>query len=550
MTSEVFYRKWRPRTLAEVVGQEPITQTLQRAVATGRIAHAYLLCGPRGTGKTSTARILAKAVNCMAPVDGEPDNECGPCAAINEGRALDLIEIDAASNRGIDDIRALSDRIGFAPNEFRYKVYIVDEVHMLTKEAFNALLKTLEEPPGHAIFVLATTEAHKIPPTIVSRCQRYDFRRISLDAMVGRLTALCEAEDIEVSHDALAIVSRAATGSLRDAENLLEQAVVSYSSPVSADQVREMLGLGGDEQALKLAECVVTRSVSDGLGVISGASGEGADLRQLRRGVTDFLRSVMLYQTGAASGLGHSDETARSLKELATKSELPDLLFAIKVFGAADMRWDASSSLPLELALVESSLRPDPVPAQIAPGQAARAHSNTRTATSSRQPDARPPTPKQAAAAPRPAPPQRNPQPNRPTPAGAPEQPLPSDPAERLEAQWPHILRSLRNAGSRFKLDALLRSSKGFALQDRKIVVRFAHNSHYDRMREELQNPDVIRQLRDVINGAMGDEYEVVPELDPGTNGSTLRQAGQSPLVRAAQSMGARIVEQREDNDS
>ena len=261
----------------------------------------------------------------------------------------------------------------------------------------------------------------------------------------------------------------------------------------------------------------------------------------VREAVHHGHRVVVQHDCGAAIGF-RDDSYVKAGAEIAMA---PDV-----VFGAADMRWDASSSLPLELALVESSLRPDPVPAQIAPGQAARAHSNTPTATSSRQPDARPPTPKQAAAAPRRAPPQRNPQPNRPTPAGAPEQPLPSDPAERLEAQLPHILRSLRNAGSRFKLDALLRSSKGFALADRKIVVRFGHNSHYDRMREELQNPDVTRQLRDVINGAMGDEYEVVPELDPGTNGSTLRQAGQSPLVRAAQSMGARIVEQREDDDS
>ena len=231
--SEVYYRKWRPRTLAEVVGQGPVTKTIRQAVAQGRVAHAYLFCGPRGTGKTSTARILAKAVNCLAPREGEPDNECAICQAINEGRALDLIEIDAASNRGIDDIRELSDKIRFSPGEARYKVYIIDEVHMLTEAAFNALLKTLEEPPAHAIFVLATTESHKVPPTVISRCQRFDFRRIPLEVMVEKLRELCRGEGIEAQGEALALIARTARGSLRDAENLLEQAAVSYGSPLS-----------------------------------------------------------------------------------------------------------------------------------------------------------------------------------------------------------------------------------------------------------------------------------------------------------------------------
>ena len=189
--SEVFYRKWRPQRLDQVVGQEATTQTLRQAVSLERVAHAYLFCGPRGTGKTSTARILARAVNCLSPQEGEPDNDCQICRSMNEGRALDLIEIDAASNRGIDDIRALSEKIHFTPNEARYKVYIVDEVHMLTEYAYNALLKTLEEPPAHAILVLATTEPHKVPLTIVSRCQRFDFRRIPLERMVDKLAEIC-----------------------------------------------------------------------------------------------------------------------------------------------------------------------------------------------------------------------------------------------------------------------------------------------------------------------------------------------------------------------
>ena len=259
--AEVFYRKWRPKSLSEVFGQEAITKTLRQAVACERIAHAYLFCGTRGTGKTSTARILAKAINCLSPQDGEPDNECHICVGINEARALDLIEIDAASNRGIDDIRDLSDKVRFSPNESRYKIYIIDEVHMLTEPAFNALLKTLEEPPAHAVFILATTEAHKVPLTIISRCQRYDFRRIPIDQMVAKLAYISEQEGIEVSDEALHLVARIANGGLRDAENLLEQVVVSYGSPISEDDVRQMLGLGGDEIVLELVKHIIGKSV-------------------------------------------------------------------------------------------------------------------------------------------------------------------------------------------------------------------------------------------------------------------------------------------------
>ncbi|MFQ5925243.1 MAG: DNA polymerase III subunit gamma/tau, partial [Dehalococcoidia bacterium] len=203
MTSQVFYRKWRPQTLSDVVGQEHVTQTLANALKTGRVAHAYLFCGPRGTGKTSTGRILAKAVNCLNAGQGEPCNACPLCQAITEGRALDVMEIDAASNRGIDEIRELRERVRFAPNMARYKVYIIDEVHMLTEPASNALLKTLEEPPPHVLFVLATTEPHKVLPTILSRCQRFDFRRIPQAAMVSRLTGICDREGIGIEPSSL-----------------------------------------------------------------------------------------------------------------------------------------------------------------------------------------------------------------------------------------------------------------------------------------------------------------------------------------------------------
>lgn len=546
MTNQVLYRKWRPQTLADVVGQESVTQTLQRAVATDRISHAYLLCGPRGTGKTSTARILAKAVNCKSPIDGEPDNECHACVSISEGRALDLIEIDAASNRGIDDIRSLSDKINFAPNEFRYKVYIIDEVHMLTEQAFNALLKTLEEPPDHAIFILATTEAHKVPLTIISRCQRYDFRRIPLSAMSEKLAELCGAEGVEATEEALEILARSATGSLRDAENLLEQAVVSYGSPLQGDQIRDMLGLGGDAEALKLARHVVAKTVGEGLSTITEVSNSGADLRQLQRSVTEFLRSVMLIKSGSTDELGYSEEVTTQLRAAASGSELSHLLRAIKAFSSADMRHDSSSPLPLELALVESSLAPEPVSQQAParqtqaaaparqqqPPRSAAPNSNQNYSGASRQTQQRQPDNRPA---------------SRPPPRRDMSEPLPEDPAARLEVQWPEILRALRNTGSRFKLGPVLRSARGVSLDGSRIVAPFTHESHFERFKGEMDNPGVKREVSAIINQAMGADYEIVGQLSTENNGPTRKQANQSHLVRAAQLMGARIVEQREE---
>lgn len=546
MTNQVLYRKWRPQKLTDVVGQESVTQTLQRAVATDRISHAYLLCGPRGTGKTSTARILAKAVNCKSPIDGEPDNECHACVSISEGRALDLIEIDAASNRGIDDIRSLSDKINFAPNEFRYKVYIIDEVHMLTEQAFNALLKTLEEPPDHAIFILATTEAHKVPLTIISRCQRYDFRRIPLSAMSQKLAELCGAEGVEATEEALEILAKSATGSLRDAENLLEQAVVSYGSPLQGDQIREMLGLGGDAEALKLARHVVAKTVGEGLSTITEVSNSGADLRQLQRGVTEFLRSVMLIKSGSTDELGYSEEVTTQLRAAASGSELTHLLRAIKAFSSADMRHDSSSPLPLELALVESSLAPEPVSQQAParqtqaaaparqqqPPRSAAPNSNQNYSAASRQTQQRQPDNRPA---------------SRPPPRRDMSEPLPEDPAARLEVQWPEILRALRNTGSRFKLGPVLRSARGVSLDGSRIVAPFTHESHFERFKGEMDNPGVKREVSAIINQAMGADYEIVGQLSTENNGPTRKQANQSHLVRAAQLMGARIVEQREE---
>ena len=299
MTSQVFYRKWRPQVLAEVVGQEQVTQTLLNALANERISHAYLFCGPRGTGKTSTGRILAKAVNCLTNGKGEPCNSCPMCQAITEGRALDVIEVDAASNRGIDEIRDLREKVNYAPNQARYKVYIIDEVHMLTKEASNALLKTLEEPPPHVIFVLATTEAHKILPTILSRCQRFDFRRISQADVVAKLSHICQSEGIHIEPEALRLIARAATGSLRDAENLLQQLTTYYGADIELQQVQTILGISGDWRAKELVRHIVNNDISAGIATINSVNSDGLDLRQFNRELVEYLRALLLIKTGS-----------------------------------------------------------------------------------------------------------------------------------------------------------------------------------------------------------------------------------------------------------
>lgn len=548
--SEVFYRKWRPKSLGAVVGQEAITTTLKQAVSQGRVAHAYLFCGTRGTGKTSTARILAKAVNCLAPQNGEPDNECRICVSVNEGRALDLIEIDAASNRGIDDIRDLSDKIRFSPNEARLKVYIIDEVHMLTEPAFNALLKTLEEPPAHAMFILATTEAHKVPLTIISRCQRFDFRRIPLDQMSAKLAEICDAEGIEASPDALRLISRVANGGLRDAENLLEQAIVSYGSPVSEDNVRRLLGLGGDETALALAAHIVGKSVSDGISAVNAAAEQGSDLRQLLRQTLEYLRALLLIKAGAAPHFGYSDEISQRLSALAADAPMEHLVHSLKTFAAVSMRRDSASPLPLELAMVEAAAAPvarvaSPAPAYAAPRDAAVGRPSAPVV-----PPGAPPAQRRPAPAAQQHPSQSAPSPTPAAPASAPPayDGHPEEPAALLDRQWGMIANELRFVGSRLKLGAMLRSSKEREVIDDTIILKYPSRSNVDRLQQELDNPESRRALDDAIAKAMGGKFQIKVAFVNGSSGSGSQSAAQnSHLVRAAMSMGARVISEKEE---
>ena len=348
----MLYGKWRPRGFEEVVGQDHVVETLRNALATDKVAHAYLFAGPRGTGKTTTARILAKAVNCGELSEGEPCNECRSCEAINRGAALDLIEMDAASNRGIDDVRELRDKIAFAPSDLQRKVYLLDEVHMLTTGAFNALLKTLEEPPPHAIFILATTELHEIPATITSRCQRFDFRRIPLVAMVERLRLIAEKEGYSVPDEALLAIADEGRGALRDAITLLEQIASMYGSSPSTDEVLESLGLVRDERTEKLAAALTERDLGASLEIAREVAGDGLDIARFTRETIDTLRERLL----AAA----RDRTP----------EVGVLTHAVAELAGADFRRDPGSPVPLEVACAAAVLGPAQPPAAPAAGGA------------------------------------------------------------------------------------------------------------------------------------------------------------------------------------
>lgn len=352
-SGQVLYRKWRPQTFSEVVGQDAVTRTLRNAVAAGRLAHAYLFCGPRGTGKTSLGRLLAKAANCASPQDGEPCNACDSCTAFREGRAMDFIEQDAASHNSVDDIRQLRENVVLTPMSGKKKVYLLDEVHMLSRGAYNALLKTLEEPPPHIIFVLATTDPHKVEPTIVSRCQRFDLRRIPMAAVVGKLREICRGEGFSLDDPSLEEIARAATGSLRDAINALEQVVSQYGAAPGFEQVQEALGLRVDARAGVLARLALNYDLAGGLRLIASVRDDGVDMRQFAKQVSGRLRQLLLAKTGAIDGLDAPREVAEELQAEAARLRQEEIVRALRVFARADFRDDPQSSLPLELALIE-----------------------------------------------------------------------------------------------------------------------------------------------------------------------------------------------------
>ena len=356
MASQSLYRKWRSQTFSDLVGQGSIVDTLKNQLDTGKLSHAYLFTGPRGTGKTSTARLLAKTLNCTNRKNGEPCNECEQCKEITAGNSFNVIEIDAASNRGIDSIRELRDKVMIRPAQGKYKIYILDEAHMLTTEAFNALLKTLEEPPEHAIFVMATTDVHKMLPTVLSRCQQFNFKRISTRQIVAHISFVAEQEQVKLERGAAELIARAASGGMRDALSLLDQAIAYSGQDISLAKVQTMLGVADPRAIQKFVTHIAHLESAAGLHLIHDLADAGADLRQINSQVAEYMRAMMLHKAGAniAEILDSTEDEIREITQTAQLFSLEELTDNARVFAQNELmqKNQGTPQLGLELALL------------------------------------------------------------------------------------------------------------------------------------------------------------------------------------------------------
>jgi DNA polymerase-3 subunit gamma/tau len=356
MSYQVTARKWRPMVFDDVIGQSHISNTLRNALAQNRLAHAFIFSGTRGCGKTTTARILARAVNCLTPKDFDPCNECEVCREIIDGRSLDVIEIDGASNNGVEKIRDLRDSVRYVPTHGKRKVYIIDEVHMLSTGAFNALLKTLEEPPSHVLFIFATTELHKVPATILSRCQRYDFRRISIDEIVGRLKFIAGEEKITVDDDALLIIAKKGDGSMRDAQSIFDQAVSFCGTTITARQVADALNIVDLDLFFKVSDVIRAKDPNAGLLLIEEVINSGFDVKEFISGIAEHFRNILIVKTTGSTHLIEESELHR--KRYAADSEsfsLHDLLRIVKVVTETEntIRFSVQPRFKLEMMLIQ-----------------------------------------------------------------------------------------------------------------------------------------------------------------------------------------------------
>ncbi|GAB4525499.1 MAG: DNA polymerase III subunit gamma/tau [Anaerolineales bacterium] len=523
--AQALYLKWRPRRWDEVVGQQHVIQTLRNAVIGNRVAHAYLFAGPRGTGKTTSARLLAKAVNCLHDDPQQrPCDACEHCVAVNEGRFLDLIEIDAASNTSVDDVRSLREKINFAPSQGKFKVYIIDEVHMLSTAAFNALLKTLEEPPAHAIFILATTEIHKIPATVLSRCQRYEFRRIPQQEMVTYLQKLAQSENLPVEPAALALVARQSTGCLRDAISLLDQ-LASSGETVSLAAAQSVLGTSSTQAVVALLEAILNEQPGIGLEQLHNTLDSGADPRQFARQVVDYLRALLLVQSGNAAEVDTPQDLRLEMARQAGQLTRADLLRMIRAFNqaASEARLSWQPALPLELALMEAL----PVTNEALPAAVPR---ETRALEKRAQPERR------ARAQDVPSPGEED----------APPQVLVASQGgelfQKITSQWKRLVKLARETDSTVANPAsgLLNSGKPLRVRGNVLVIGYPS----DVLRDRMADPEYTRVAEQALAALLGQGMRVEcvistasrKELPPDVDGSGM-------VATAVRDLGGEIVD-------
>lgn len=514
MAVQALYRKWRSQTFDEVVGQEHVTVTLRNALREGRLSHAYLFTGPRGTGKTSSARILAKTINCLeADPAARPCGRCAICLAISEGRQLDLIEIDAASNRGIDEIRDLREKINFRPNEARYKVYIIDEVHMLTKEAFNALLKTLEEPPSHAIFILATTEPDRVPETVRSRCQRFDFRRIATSEIVEHLAQIVAIEGGRAETEALVAIARRSTGSMRDAVSLLDQLLSYGDETLGLKRVEEVLGLVNAQTIGTLVDHMMTGDATAGLALINRLVADGVELGQLVDQIVAYLRGVLFLRVARApEQLDLPGDLIATIARQAETMAPAAILAAVREFAEARTalrdQVPGVPQLPIEMAFLRVAL-PTPAPASGAIAQPAPVG---RAA-----PEAGPPVTHQPGALPVGViPPVHSERPPAPGPAalsGAAVAALPdSDLLRVVRDSWDRFIGA---SGKRcgMKVQAALRSVKQLDVAGGTIVMHFSHTFARELVNQSENRTQVEAVWQEVLGRPVGVRCVLVGEI-------------------------------------